>query len=112
MHGENLKLIHTFLITECFSVAVITKTLILRLALCILKRHCVINFVLFAGSKAPTVGHKDCGKMNLHHSITEKKVLTEIKSTWHVTFSVLCLQTSCMLSSHVPHILMQLYFKK
>jgi len=32
--------IHTFLITKCFSVAVITKTFILRLALCILQRHC------------------------------------------------------------------------
>lgn len=71
-----------------------------------------MNFVLFAGSKAPSVGHKDCGKMNLHHSITEKKVLTEIKSTWRVTFSVFCLQTSCMLSSHVPRVLTQLYFKK
>jgi len=28
------------LFTECFSVAVITKVLILRLALCILERHC------------------------------------------------------------------------
>jgi len=35
-----MQTIHTFVFTECFSVAVITKILILRLALCILQTLC------------------------------------------------------------------------